>query len=159
MQERSPGAGQGNSLYDKAKRRKDPLEQVSMLAWRIPWTDEPWGLLSIGSHRVRQDWRDLACTHIEIPCTKTFNQLSFFIIIKYQHLCWALQASHNPDFIIPLQTHFPKARSPLLSSIWLPDCCQDSFCLFPSSFSFMESFTPLSALNSTYQSIKDHLML
>ena len=32
----------------------------SILAWRIPGTEEPGGLLSMGSHRVRQDWRDLA---------------------------------------------------------------------------------------------------
>ena len=24
----------------------------SILAWRIPWTDEPGGLQSMGSHRV-----------------------------------------------------------------------------------------------------------
>ena len=27
----------------------------SILAWRIPWTDEPGGLQSIGSQRVRHD--------------------------------------------------------------------------------------------------------
>ena len=32
----------------------------SVLAWRIPGTGEPGGLLSLGSHRVRQDWSDLA---------------------------------------------------------------------------------------------------
>ena len=26
----------------------------SILAWRIPWTEEPGGLKSIGSHRVEQ---------------------------------------------------------------------------------------------------------
>ena len=32
----------------------------STLAWRIPWTGEPAGLLSMGSHRVGHDWSDLA---------------------------------------------------------------------------------------------------
>ena len=41
--------------------QKDPLEKgmathSSILTWKIPWTEEPGGLLSIGSHRVRQDW-------------------------------------------------------------------------------------------------------
>ena len=31
-----------------------------VLAWRIPGTGEPGGLLSMGSHRVGHDWRDLA---------------------------------------------------------------------------------------------------
>ena len=31
----------------------------SVLAWRIPGTGEPGGLLSLGSHRVGHDWSDL----------------------------------------------------------------------------------------------------
>ena len=39
---------------------EDPLEKgvaihSSILAWRIPWTEEPGGLQSVGSQRVRQD--------------------------------------------------------------------------------------------------------
>ena len=32
----------------------------SVLAWRIPGTGEPGGLPSVGLHRVRHDWSDLA---------------------------------------------------------------------------------------------------
>ena len=37
--------------------REDPLEEgmaslSSILAWRIPWTEEPGGLQSVGSQRV-----------------------------------------------------------------------------------------------------------
>ena len=38
----------------------------SVLAWRIPWIEEPGGLPSMGSHRVGHDWSDLAaavCNH------------------------------------------------------------------------------------------------
>ena len=35
----------------------------SILAWRIPGTEEPGGLPSIGSHRVGYDGSDLACMH------------------------------------------------------------------------------------------------
>ena len=38
---RSPGGGNGNPL--------------SILAWKIPWTDEPGGLQSMGSQRVRHN--------------------------------------------------------------------------------------------------------
>ena len=39
---------------------EDPLEKEmathsSILAWRIPWTDEPGGLQSMGSQRVGHD--------------------------------------------------------------------------------------------------------
>ena len=32
----------------------------STLAQQIPWTEEPGGLPSMGSHRVRHNWSDLA---------------------------------------------------------------------------------------------------
>ena len=32
----------------------------NVLAWRIPGTEEPGGLLSMGLHRVGHDWSDLA---------------------------------------------------------------------------------------------------
>ena len=40
--------------------REDPLEEgmaihFSILAWRIPWTEEPGRLQSMGSLRVRHD--------------------------------------------------------------------------------------------------------
>ena len=38
----------------------------SILAWRIPWSEEPGGLQSIRSQRVGHDWRDLTHTHIVI---------------------------------------------------------------------------------------------
>ena len=46
--------------------QEDPLEEgmtthFSILAWRIPWTEEPGGLLSMGSHpppEVRREGRE-----------------------------------------------------------------------------------------------------
>ena len=35
----------------------------SILAWRIPWTEAPGGLQSIGSQRAEYDWSDLAHKH------------------------------------------------------------------------------------------------
>ena len=40
--------------------QEDPLEREmathsSILAWRIPWTEEPGGLQATGSQRVRHD--------------------------------------------------------------------------------------------------------
>ena len=54
---RSPGAGNGNML--------------NFLAWKIPWTEKPGGLQSMGSQRVRHD-----CVHTHIaqyvlcPCKR-----------------------------------------------------------------------------------------
>ena len=47
-------------ILDPHSAQEDPLEKEmathsSILAWRIPWTEEPGGLQSMGSLRVRQD--------------------------------------------------------------------------------------------------------
>ena len=49
---------------------KDPLEEemtthsLSILAWGIPWTEEPDRLRSMGSQRVGHDWAtEHTCTH------------------------------------------------------------------------------------------------
>ena len=39
---------------------KEMATHSTVLAWRIPGTEEPGGLPSMGSHRVKHDWRDLA---------------------------------------------------------------------------------------------------
>ena len=53
--------------------QEDPLEKEmathsSILAWRIPWTEEPGGLQSTGSQRVRQDCGTSLHFHI-VHCT------------------------------------------------------------------------------------------
>ena len=39
---------------------KEMATHSSVLAWRIPGTEEPGGLPSMGSHRVKHDCSDLA---------------------------------------------------------------------------------------------------
>ena len=39
---------------------KEMATHSSVLAWRIPGMGEPGGLPSMGSHRIRHDWSDLA---------------------------------------------------------------------------------------------------
>ena len=51
--------------------QKDPLEEgmvtcPSILAWTIPWTEEPGGPQSIGSQRVGHNLSDLACTRAQV---------------------------------------------------------------------------------------------
>ena len=47
-------------MWVRSLGREDPLEKEmathpSILAWEIPWTEEPGRLLSTGSQRVRHD--------------------------------------------------------------------------------------------------------
>ena len=47
-------------MWIQSLGQEDPLEKEmathpSILAWEIPWTEEPHGLQSMGSRRVRHD--------------------------------------------------------------------------------------------------------
>ena len=49
-----------NEMCVQSLGQEDPLKESmathsNILAWRIPWTEEPGGLQSIGLHRVRHD--------------------------------------------------------------------------------------------------------
>ena len=57
----------------------------SVLAWRIPGTGEPDGLPSMGSHRVRHDWSDLAAAAAAAWC---HEKKFFFSLRKCAFACW-----------------------------------------------------------------------
>ena len=81
----------------QALGQDDPLEKemaipFSILTWRIPWTEEPGGLQSIRSQRVRHDWvtftfvavtftfiADLLCCTVETNTTLQSNYTSIKI--------------------------------------------------------------------------------
>ena len=46
-------------LGQEAPLEEEMSTHSSILAWEIPWTEEPGGLRSVGSHRVGHDWSDL----------------------------------------------------------------------------------------------------
>ena len=73
-----PGDASGKELACQCRRHKemwvcslrqeDPLKEgmtthSSILAWRIPQTEEPGELPSMGLHRVGHDWSDLKHMH------------------------------------------------------------------------------------------------
>ena len=74
---------------------EDPLEEgmvthSSILAWRIPWTEEPGELQSIGSHRVGHNSSNLACMHDETRChslsfLNVEFEVRFFILLFHPH--------------------------------------------------------------------------
>ena len=63
---------------------KEMATHSSVLAWRIPGTEERCGLPSMGSHRVGHDWSDLAAA-----AGQTFQ-----IQIRLFNALWNHQASH-----------------------------------------------------------------
>ena len=58
---------------------KEMATHSSVIAWRIPGTEDPDGLLSMGSHRVRHDWHDLAAAAAAVAeVSETQNHFSDF---------------------------------------------------------------------------------
>jgi len=54
---------------------KEMATHSNFLAWRIPGTAEPCRLLSMGSHRVRHDWCNLAAVAAVAPWAFLIAQL------------------------------------------------------------------------------------
>ena len=66
----------------------------SILAWRIPWTEEPGGLSSMGSQRVKHDW---ACSHA--PCHRDDGKSSeeFYLQKNLRQVATLWGASKEPQ--------------------------------------------------------------
>ena len=83
--------------------QEDPLTKGkathwSILAWRIPWTEEPGGLRSMGSHRVGHDWTTntfayacmYVCMHVVLTGYKLLKSgtVSFTLNLLYLTHGW-----------------------------------------------------------------------
>ena len=56
----------------------------SILVWRIPWTQAPGGLQSMGPQRVGHDWSDLACI---LVCIFFFFMEMLNFLMCLLHIC------------------------------------------------------------------------
>ena len=64
---------------------KEMATHSSVPAWRIPGTGEPGGLLSVGSHRVRHYWSDLAAAAATPNMKYMLNSwLSTSLFVKWE---------------------------------------------------------------------------
>ena len=80
----------------RSLRREDPLEKEmathsSNLAWKIPWTEEPCRLQSMGLQRVRHDWAT-SLTH-----THCFRWL-VYLSLEHLILCSVQAAAEETCF-------------------------------------------------------------
>ena len=67
---------------------KEMATHSSNLAWRIPGMEEPGVLPSMGSHRVRHDWSDLAASALTsksvvlLLCVKMANPVQMLVFLS-----------------------------------------------------------------------------
>ena len=80
LQCRIPGF---NPLNQEDSLGKRIATHSSILAWRIPWTEEPGGLQSMGSQRVRHDWETNTFTfHYRLYTEITITNIQLFGFLK-----------------------------------------------------------------------------
>ena len=86
--------------------QEDPLEKEmathsSILAWKIPWTEDPDRLQSMGSQRVRHDWE---------------TSLTHSLIITYNYKIQPVHSKGDQSWVFIGRTD-AKAETPIL---WPP---------------------------------------
>ena len=83
----------------------------SVLTWRIPWTEEPGGLRSIGSQRVGHDESDLACvhsfTHYLYDCISQIDIVRFLYSSFYKGKSESEVAQSCPTLSDPMDCSIP----------------------------------------------------
>ena len=117
--------------------KREQATHSSILAWRIPWTEEPGRLQTTESHSVRHDWRDVADTH-----THTFGKTELHYQFSHTVMSNSLQPHElqqsRPPCPSPTPRVYPNPRPwsrwchPIMSS----SVISFSSCPFPTSLSF-----------------------
>ena len=74
--------------------QEDPLEKEmathsSILAWKIPWMEEPGGLQSTGSQRVGHNWATQQSTRLFLS-RFLLREVPLAIVVKLVWRCWIL---------------------------------------------------------------------
>ena len=87
--------------------QEDPLEKgmeihSSILAWRIPWTEEPGRIQSMGSQRVRHNWVTSTLLHSIFQTNHCSNSVPFTNILwASTQLCGVL---HTATILLQLSS-------------------------------------------------------
>ena len=115
---------------------KEMATHSSVLAWRIPGTGEPGGLPSMGLHRVRHNWSDLAAAAVLISRTQSvpLSIVSGMFHLHVKFRVWNSEMIHM--FLIPLWDQFCHLSS------------------HPIEDNFMRKLNHFGSCNNTYQILK-----
>ena len=103
-------------------QRTQGVTYISLIpAWRIPWTEEPGGLQSMGLQRVGHDWA-MEHTH---ACSWSLTAISPLVCASHRHcLIWFTKQPHEGAdsgvFIsLLIVQRKPYCRMHLVSSTWI----------------------------------------
>ena len=144
---------------------EDPLEKEmathsSILAWRIPWTQKPGGLQSMGPQRVKHDWETDTFPFTLWVCSWECLPLSMILVCWEESLARGIPDSSQSSPPLPLTLNTgcqPGAVLPHLhafQSIW--KCLPFTFQLYRGFFIWISTFWTLRlALQSALYCHKD----
>ena len=126
---------QGRPGFDpwagKIPWRRKWQSHSSILAWRIPWTEEPGGLQSTGSRRVGHDWVTSLSLWIQrlIPDHELFRWRSTSQPVKKSSISLLASPYELKEGIQELKSQLGKKKKTWLSSlsvVWTPNQSKSS---------------------------------
>ena len=92
----------------------------SILAWRIPGTEESGGLPSIGSHRVGHDWSNLAAAAEYSDIAQSSVEIEYNQVYKLEHnLVFCLQV--RASLVAQKLKHLPPMQETRVQSLGQED--------------------------------------
>ena len=123
-------------IFPSVTLEKEMATHSSILARRIPWTEEPGGLQSTGSQRVGHDWSDLACTHCHL--SSSLYHVLTWVTVSASHQCSLTQFLSSSNRFYASKSDLSERRFCLIVSLtakihhWL------SMALSPNSFAWFK---------------------
>ena len=102
---------------------KEMATHSSILAWKIPWTEEPGGLQSTGSQRLGHDWVTslslsiIGSHYYQIIFTKCLLSARYFLI------CYLIKRHNN----LERQTN---SKAKKVNTGWDPRSCPGCLCFW-----------------------------
>ena len=123
---------------------KEMATHSSILAWRIPWTEGPSRLESMGSQRVRHDWATFTFFHFLFPqldCQgmagtaflHTFVSLcSSSSMCKEADVCWRAQVVLDISLVVQMVRNLPAMQEPWVRSLDQEDLLEKGMATYSS---------------------------
>ena len=126
-----------NCIHFTCLQEKEMATHSSILVCRILWTEEPGGLLSMGSHRDGHDWSDLAAAaHASKVMLKILQaRLQHYVNQEFPNAQIGFRKGRGPEIKLPISVGLWKKQENFIyfclidyakTFVWLTTNCGNS---------------------------------